>query len=296
MSDYDFQTKFCQWLHEKSTAKRTAVLVGIRAQESLNRYTAVTRKDTFSKFGTIAHSRRIAHNVFNFYPLYDWLFEDVWKAIGEFGFDYNQLYDLFFQAKVPYRYMRVANPFHQCGVQSLMLYKSIEPETWGKLLGRVNGANFASLYGSSTAFGYRGITLPEGHTWKTYVNFLLSTLPVETRKIYLKKFKSSKKYWTQKGGALPVEIINELDKIGLSFEKCGKPQNNRKYKKAHEVIRFFEYPDDIPIKNFRLIPSYKRMCITILKNDTSCLYMGFGPTKDELQLQKEVIEKWETLL
>ncbi|MFR1820602.1 MAG: DUF3440 domain-containing protein [Lactococcus petauri] len=296
MSDYDFQTKFCQWLHEKSTAKRTAVLVGIRAQESLNRYTAVTRKDTFSKFGTIAHSRRIAHNVFNFYPLYDWLFEDVWKAIGEFGFDYNQLYDLFFQAKVPYRYMKVANPFHQCGVQSLMLYKSIEPETWGKLLGRVNGANFASLYGSSTAFGYRGITLPEGHTWKTYVNFLLSTLPVETRKIYLKKFKSSKKYWTQKGGALPVEIINELDKIGLSFEKCGKPQNNRKYKKAHEVIRFFDYPDDIPIKNFRLIPSYKRMCITILKNDTSCLYMGFGPTKDELQLQKEVIEKWETLL
>ena len=36
MSDYDFQSKFCQWLHNEKGATRTAVLVGIRAQESLN--------------------------------------------------------------------------------------------------------------------------------------------------------------------------------------------------------------------------------------------------------------------
>ena len=48
--------------------------------------------------------------------------------------------------------------------------------------------------------------------------------------------------------------------------------------------------------NFRLIPSYKRMCITILKNDTSCQYMGFGQTKDELQKKKEAMKKWETFL
>lgn len=47
--------------------------------------------------------------------------------------------------------------------------------------------------------------------------------------------------------------------------------------------KFNEYPDEVPIKNFRLVPSYKRMCITILKNDTSCRYMGFFQTKDELQ-------------
>ena len=72
--------------------------------------------------------------------------------------------------------------------------------------------------------------------------------------------------------------------------------NKRKYKQRYEVIRFKEYPDDVPIKNFRLVPSYKRMCITILKNDTSCQYMGFGQTKDELQKKKEAMKKWESFL
>ena len=92
MSDYDFQNKFCQWLHKESGAHRTAVLVGIRAQESLQRYHAVTRSETFSKFGTISYSRRMTPYVFNFYPLYDWLFEDIWTANYRFGFDYNHLY------------------------------------------------------------------------------------------------------------------------------------------------------------------------------------------------------------
>ncbi|WP_338033596.1 DUF3440 domain-containing protein [Lactococcus allomyrinae] len=296
MSDYDFQSKFCQWVHQKSGAKRTAVLVGIRAQESLNRYNAVTRKETFSRFGTIPYSRRIAHNVFNFYPLYDWLFEDVWIANKKFGFDYNHLYDLYLQAGVPFKSMRVANPFHQCGVQSLKLYKAIEPETWGKLVGRVNGANFASLYGGTSAMGYRGVTLPKGHNWESYVDFLLMTLPPETRKIYLKKFCSSIHYWTKKGGALPTTIIDELAKTSLQFERLGAPKNNRKYKQDYEVIRFKAYPDDVPIQSFRLVPSYKRMCITILKNDTSCQYMGFGQTKDELQKKQEAMEKWGAIL
>ena len=296
MSDYEFQSKFCQWLHRQKKAKRTAVFVGIRAQESLNRFTAVTRSETFSRFGTIPFSRRISHNLFNFYPIYDWLFEDIWIANAKFGFDYNHLYDLYFQAGVPFKAMRVANPFHQCGVSSLKLYRALEPTTWGKLLGRVNGANFAAIYGGTAAMGYREVSLPKGHTWESYVNFLLVTLPENVRKIYIKKFQSSINYWTKSGGALPSVVVKELQKCGIEFEQLGTPQNKRKYKYEYEVIRFKNYPDDVPIKSFRLVPSYKRMCITILKNDTSCQYMGFGQTKDELQKKKEAMQKWETFL
>ncbi|KXT59429.1 DUF3440 domain-containing protein [Lactococcus sp. DD01] len=295
MSDYEFQSRFCQWLHQKTEATRTAVLVGIRAQESLNRYTAVTRKETFSRFGTVSYSKRVFHNVFNFYPIYDWLFEDVWIAIAKFNLDYNRLYDVFFQAGVPFKFMRVANPFHQCGIQSLKLYKEIEPETWGKLVGRVNGANFASIYGKTSAMGYREAQLPKGHTWQSYVDFLLRTLPTKTKKIYCKKFESSIKYWTEKGGALPVKVVGELMETSLNFEKLGAPQNNRQYKQDYEVIRFRNYPDDIPLRSFRLLPSYKRMCITILKNDSSCQYMGFTQTKDELQEKQEAMEKWKKI-
>lgn len=296
MSDYEFQSKFCQWLHREKEAVRTAVLVGIRAQESLNRYNAVTREETFSRFGTTNYSHRISQDVFNFYPMYDWLFEDIWRANAKFELDYNHLYDLYYQAGVPYKSMRVANPFHQCGVHSLKLYQALEPATWGKLVGRVNGANFAALYGGTAAMGYRGAVLPKGHTWKSYVEFLLETLPEETRKVYRKKFKSSMDYWMKTGGALPENVIDELEELGLDFERLGPPSNKRKYKQRYEVIRFKDYPDDVPIKNFRLVPSYKRMCITILKNDTSCQYMGFGQTKDELQKKQEAMEKWETFL
>ncbi|MGO2898874.1 MAG: DUF3440 domain-containing protein, partial [Lactococcus cremoris] len=205
-------------------------------------------------------------------------------------------YDLYFQAGVPFKSMRVANPFHQCGVASLKLYQALEPETWGKLMGRVNGANFAALYGGTVALGYRGVTLPKGHTWESYVNFLLKTLSKEMRQVYLKKFQSSLTYWTKNGGALPEKVVRELEETDLQFENLGNPKNNRNYKQEHKVIRFKKYPDDVPIKNFRLVPSYKRMCITILKNDTSCQYMGFGQTKDELQKKKEAMKKWESFL
>lgn len=293
MKDYDFQQKISKWLHQKNKAKRTAVLVGIRAQESLNRYVAVTRDNTFTMFGNTKYSKRIYHNVFNFYPLYDWAVEDIWTAYAKFNWDYNKIYDLYYQAGITIPEMRVANPFHDCGVHALNYYRVIEPDVWGKLVGRVNGANFGAIYGKTKAVGYRKISLPKGHTWKTYVNFLLRSLPSQTRAIYLKKFLTSKNYWLSTGGALPVSVIEELKKTNLKFVDLGTPMNNRKYKSPYRIIKFNEYPDEVDIKQFRLIPSYKRMCITILKNDTSCRYMGFSQTKDELQKQREAIQLWK---
>ncbi|ENZ5627692.1 DUF3440 domain-containing protein [Enterococcus hirae] len=39
-------------------------------------------------------------------------------------------------------------------------------------------------------------------------------------------------------------------------------------KTDNHKIKFYDCPDDVSIKHFRLVLSYKRMCITILKNDT----------------------------
>lgn len=293
MKDYIFQQKLSKWLHEKEAAKRTAVLIGMRAQESLHRYHTVTRTNTETMFGTVKYSKRVYHNIFNFYPLYDWRTEDVWIAYGRFGWEYNKIYDLYYYAGVPLHDMRVANPFHDCGVHALKLYRSIEPDTWGNLLGRVNGANFAAIYGGTKAVGFRNVLLPKGHKWKTYVNFLLETLPDHTRSIYLKKFHSSKNYWLNTGGALPKTVVEELKETTIKFKDLGKPKNNRRYKSEYRWIRFDTYPDTVGTKFFRLLPSYKRMCITILKNDTSCRYMGFSQTKDELQKQKEAMKQWQ---
>ena len=54
-----------------------------------------------------------------------------------------------------------------------------------------------------------------------------------------------------------------------------------------------DYLDDIEISEFREIPTYKRMCVCILKNDHACKYMGFAPTKAEKERRDRIMEKYK---
>jgi predicted phosphoadenosine phosphosulfate sulfurtransferase len=191
--------------------------------------------------------------------------------------------------------MRVASPFNDCATESLKLYKVIDPNNWGKLIGRVNGVNFAGLYGGTTAMGWNTIKKPDHFTWKEYMYFLLDTLPEDTRENYLRKLKVSFAYWLDKGGALPTDVADELDD-DLKFEDLGAPDNKRNYTTEYRVIKFKEYLDEIDIKNPNLLPTYKRMCIAIMKNDTACKTLGFGLTKQELQRRSNIMTKYKSLL
>ena len=85
---------------------------------------------------------KIGNDIYNAYPIYDWKTTDIWTANGKFGFDYNHLYDLYYKAGVNIERQRVASPFLCEAQESLALYKVIDPNTWGKMIGRVNGVNF----------------------------------------------------------------------------------------------------------------------------------------------------------
>ncbi|MBR5813899.1 MAG: DUF3440 domain-containing protein, partial [Bacteroidaceae bacterium] len=65
--------------------------------------------------------------------------------------------------------------------------------------------------------------------------------------------------------------------------------------KTNKKPVMMEYIEDIDIAEFREIPSYKRMCICILKNDHVCKYMGFSPTKHEREIKKNVMTKYKSL-
>ena len=94
----------------------------------------------------------------------------------------------------------------------------IEPDTWAKMIGRVNGVNFAGIYGGTTAMGWKSIKLPEGMTWKSYLQFLLSTLPKSTREEYEQIFKTSIEFWAKKGGVLDDKTIAELKEAGIPLK------------------------------------------------------------------------------
>jgi predicted phosphoadenosine phosphosulfate sulfurtransferase len=285
--DYNFQERFSLWLHERKQAKRTCCLVGIRTQESLYRWWAIHSGRKYRNYDGLKWSRQISGNIFNIYPIYDWITEDIWTANARFGWTYNRLYDLYYQAGVPLDAMRVASPFLSAAQDSLKLYRAIEPHTWGKLIFRVNGVNFTGMYGKSM----KSIKLPKGHTWKSYMHFLLGTLPEQTRRNYLSRLETSKRFWREKGGCLSDKTIRELYKAGVSIEVG----NSTNYRTSKKPVRM-EYIDDIDITDFNLIPTYKRMCICIIKNDHSCKYMGFSLTKSENERRKAIMDKYNALL
>lgn len=289
MWDYEFQEKLSTFIHDKNNAEKTAVLVGIRTQESLHRWRAI-HKERASYYNKKKYSKKVSENVYNFYPIYDWKTKDIWVANAKFGFDYNRLYDLYYQAGLSIDSMRVASPFLSEGQESLNLYQVIEPHTWGKLVSRVNGVNFTGIYGGTTAMGWRKIKKPENMTWKSYMEFLLNTLPEKAKQNYLSKLDTSIKFWREKGGVLSNGVIEQLDDLSVKYE-FGKHGYNTDKKSVK-----MDYLDDIDISDFKSIPTYKRMCICILKNDHMCKYMGFSQTKQELEKRKKAVEKYEKIL
>ena len=290
MWDYELQERFASWYHSKKGATRTACLVGIRTQESLNRWRAIHSDRNHRKFEALEWSKEMAPNVFNFYPIFDWTADDIWTANARQGWTYNRLYDLFWQAGLSVDQMRVASPFNDCAIESLKLYKVIDPANWGKMIGRTNGVNFAGLYGGTTAMGWKSIKLPPGHTWKSYMEFLLTTLPEEAKDNYKKKLQASKDSWRKAGGAMDPETILQLEAEGAPLIRT-RSTNNRGAKNK-EVVRFNDYLDDTTVDDFKRIPTYKRMCVCIMKNDHCCKYMGFAQNKTEVALRSTAEKRY----
>lgn len=290
MWDYDFQKKFSSFLKSKLGVNSICCMVGIRTQESLNRWRAIYSDKNTRKYDGYEWTLCF-DGVVNAYPLYDFNVDDVWIANAKNAYPYNRLYDLYYMAGVPVNAMRVASPFISEGQESLKLYRVIEPNTWGMMVSRVNGVNFTGIYGGTTAMGWKSITLPKGHSWKSYMYFLLSTLPEETRSNYLNKLNTSIRFWREKGGVLSEETISKLKELGIDIKVEGH-SNYRTYKKPVRM----EYLDDVDLPEFREIPTFKRMCICIMKNDHFCKYMGFSQTRKEIERRNEIIEKYNSLL
>ena len=287
ISDYEFNIEFGKAVYPN---KKVCFLIGIRTQESLNRWRTMNRRMAVNEYKGRNYTTVITDKLVNAYPLFDWAVEDVWTANARFGYDYNKIYDLMYMAGVPLSKMRVASPFNDCAQDALKMYKVLEPDTWGLLVGRVNGVNFTGLYGGTTAMGWKKITKPAHFTWKQYMYFLLDTLPEETRKNYLYKLGVSIKFWKERGGCLSDETIKELRDAGVNIEVS----DHTNYKTSKKPVRM-DYLDDIDIKEFKEIPTYKRMCICIIKNDHLCKYMGFSLTKDEMKRRKAIQEKYKDL-
>ncbi len=292
---FDARIQFSQWYASKHG--KTAVLIGIRADESLTRRSIITSQHRRYMHRGLSYSKVVDEKTCNFYPIYDWKAADIWTANARFGFDYNKIYDLYYQAGLTIDQMRVASPFHQCGQGDLKLYRVIDPNTWGKMVGRVNGVNFTGIYGGTTAMGWKSITKPKHFTWKQYAEFLISTLPENSKKKLLGALERLKNTWEVKGYGRNPRVIKGMLEEGIELENTHEIAKNCTKPDVYEIVKIKSgFPDETKVHNlFRICPSWKGVCVTIMKNDFSCLYMGCQRTADQNIIRQKALARFNRL-
>ncbi len=230
--------------------KPCACLIAIRSDESLNRFCTV-KSHTKQRWKGHGWTTVMDSGIVNAYPIYDWRTEDIWTAHGRSHWEYNRIYDLMHMAGLSLPQMRLCQPFGDDQRRGLWLFKILEPETWARLVGRVQGANFGNRYvgQSGNVMGNYIITLPKGHTWQSYSEFLLETMPAATAAHYRKKISVFVKWW-EKHGVAPIP--DEADPL---------------------------------LERTRKAPSWRRICRVLLKNDYWCRGLSFSQTKTQLERQ-----------
>jgi predicted phosphoadenosine phosphosulfate sulfurtransferase len=285
MLDKEFYDEFGEWY---SQGKSCASLIGIRTAESLNRFRAIMNSQKKMLEGKIWTKGNTEHT-YNCYPIYDWRTEDIWTANAKNEWEYNTLYDVFYKAGIPVGKMRVASAFMSESKSNLNMYRIIDPQIWSRLCMRVAGANFNATYGKQ--LNYRSFNLPKGHTWKSFVKFLLDTLPEETSENFRKRFVQSILYWGRTGRGIKGSVVSELKKNGVKFRLNGKTRHGNQ---DLDRVAMRICPDHLDFlkANASDILNWKRFAITILKNDHTCKYLGLAPTKEQAERQKYIQKKY----
>ncbi|HDO1313694.1 phosphoadenosine phosphosulfate reductase [Aeromonas veronii] len=264
MTFEDFVDGFGNWFSDK---KKAAILIGLRCDESINRYHAIASRNKMrysqDRPWTTASTEGFYYKA---YPIYDWKISDIWHFFSTFSLPYNPIYDLMYQAGVPLGSMRICEPFGPEQRKGLWLYKALEPDTWGRVCSRVSGAMSGSLYAhkSGDYFAKQQINKPSHFRWKDYALFLLDSMPPQTAEHYKNKIAIYLKWYKERD--FPVDIPDHQEK------DCGSKD----------------------------IPSWRRICKTILKNDYWCKMLSFSPNrvsnyKRYFNRIKERREKWNII-
>lgn len=236
----------------------TAGFIGIRADESLHRYRAIVATKKNLTYNGWKWTTRLTEKLYNVYPIYDWRTEDIWVFHSRFKeLPHNKVYDLMTMAGVKLSNQRLCQPYGDDQRKGLWLYHILEPNTWYKLLNRVSGVNSGALYIQETGnmTGYNDVTKPDNHTWESYTNYLLKSLPYKMQLHYKERFKKFIVGWKKRG----YEQIPD------------------------------QAPHDLEVKCWA--PSWKRMARCILRNDYYCKGLGQTQPKSEAYEKYKAIKE-----
>lgn len=219
----DFVVQFGTWLSRRHRGRMTACLVAIRTDESLNRFRTIASQRKRKHQG-LHWTTMVDQTLVNAYPLYDWHVEDIWRYYGRFRVPNNRIYDLMHQAGVTMHQARLCQPYGDDQRKGLHLFALLEPKTWGKVVARVQGANFGARYSRETGsiLGRITITKPADLTWKQYAELLLDDLPSEAAEHYRDRIARFLHWYSDRGYPDDIPDDGPLDKKHPSWRRVCK--------------------------------------------------------------------------
>jgi len=266
----DFIIEFARWYQEK--CKGTVMCgIGIRADESLNRFRTVAldiQKYRYNGYNwtTKLRTQNKYIEVYNAYPLYDWTVEDIWGAISKLDLKFNYVYELMYKNGLGINEQRLCQPYGDDQKNGLNQFKSIEYETWGKVLNRVNGVNFGNIYCKTTALGHIKSCKPEFMSWQQYTVFLLESIGIYNKDLMLHYYRKIKKFMIWYYRTCKIDLDNIPETAALMLE------------------------------NRRKVISWRRIARAIEKNDFYLKRLSFGQTKMDNNELVNLTHKWDNLL
>jgi predicted phosphoadenosine phosphosulfate sulfurtransferase len=132
------------------------------------------------------------------------------------------------------------------------------------VVARVNGANQGSLYAkdSGNILGNLKITKPGGHTWESFAKLILASMPDKSRTHFENKIAVFLKWYEDRG------YQNGIPDYASVQDEASKT-----------------------------VPSWRRICKALLRNDYWCKGLSFTQTKSEsydkyLKIMKRRRQKW----
>jgi predicted phosphoadenosine phosphosulfate sulfurtransferase len=245
----EFVPAFGEWFGGE---EECAGFVGIRTDESLNRWRTIANTHKATYDGRM-WTTRVGDSSVNIYPVYDWRTEDIWTYHAKFpDHEPNPVYEMMYRAGLTVHQSRLCQPYGDDQKRGLWLYHLLEPETWARVVARVNGANQGAMYSNETGniSGYRRISKPDHHTWQSFAGLLLASMPDRTREHFENKILLHVKWWLERGyeDGIPDEAPPELE-------------------------------------TNRSVPSWRRVCKALLRNDYWAKGLGFTQHKSRAYAQ-----------
>lgn len=266
----EFILQFAVWYLKKYKTK-VACGIGIRTDESLNRFRTIAFQDKKVKFNSHNWTTKVKVNdkhveVYNFYPIYDWATEDIWGAVSKLDLKFNYIYEMMYKNGVRIYEQRLCQPYGDDQKNGLNQFKALEYDTWAKVLNRVNGVNFGNIYCKTTALGNIVSCKPTTMTWQQYCVFLLESIGLYNKDLMMHYYRKIKKFtiWYYKKSGLQIKDIPEIE--------------------------------DHKLENQKKVISWRRIARAVEKNDFYLRRLSFAQTKNDDEELKRLIHKWDNLL